>query len=100
LGVVTKSAYGIIYTVKALKNCGVYTIEALTKCLLNTRLTEFEVIKVVENCGVVKSCGEVSLRSTSRATMTATETTKATAKAVAVVTPTEKKENYDPIMLS
>jgi hypothetical protein len=32
--------------------------------------------------------------------MTATETTKATTEAVSVVTPTEEKENYDPIMLS
>jgi hypothetical protein len=71
----------------------------LAKCLLNTCLTEFEVIEVVEHGRVVEACGEVSLSSTSRAT-TATETTKATAKAVAVVTPTEKKENYDPIMLS
>lgn len=96
LGVISKSAYGIIYTIKALKNCGVYTIEALAKCLLNTCLTEFEVIKVVKNGRVVEACGEVSLRSTRRAIAT----TKATAKAVAVVTPTEKKENDDPIMLS
>lgn len=98
LGVVTKSAYGIIYAIKALKNCGVYTIEALTESLLNTCLTEFEVIEVVQYGRVVEACGKVSLCCTSRATMrTAAETT---AKAVAITAPTKDEENDNPIMLS
>ena len=102
LGVVTKSAYGIVYTVKALQNCGVYTIKALTKCLLNTCLTEGEVIEFADNCGVVETCGKVSLCSTSRAnTMIATtKATETAAKSVAITAPTEDEENYDPIMLS
>ena len=97
LGVVTKSAYGIVYTVKALHNGLLNTIEALAKRLLNACLTKFEVIEVVENGRVVETCGKVSLCSTSRATMS---TATKTAKAVAITAPTEDEENYDPIMLS
>jgi hypothetical protein len=62
-------------------------------------LTEFEVIEVVEYGRVVEACGKVSLCSTSRATTT-TETTESAAKAVAIVAPTEQKENDNPIVLS
>jgi hypothetical protein len=96
LHIVAKSANCIVYAVKALKNCGINAVETLTESLLNARLTEFEVIKVVEYGRVVEACGKVSLCSTSRAITS----TKATAKAVAVVAPTEEKENDDPIMLS
>ena len=92
LYVVAQSAYGIVYTVKALHYGLLDSVEALTERLLNTCLTELDVIETVEDSGVVESCGEVCLRSDRRTIATAETATEA----IAIVTPTEKKENDEP----
>ncbi len=77
LYIVAKVANRITYTIKALKHRSVYAVKALTKSLLNCRLSELNVVEVAENCGIVEACRKVSLCCTRR---TAT-TTRATASA-------------------
>jgi hypothetical protein len=97
LHIVAQVADGIINTVKALENGGVYTVKALAQGLLNTSLTQSEVIQVGQYSGIVEASGKISLSGTGVATIsTALTATKATAEAVAATAPTEQQQDDNP----
>lgn len=93
LGVVTETTQSIVYTVETIGYSIVECVGAICKSV--SLLVEFGNESLLVNCG-----SNICLCCTRRSTMTAAKTTETATKAVAVVTPTEKKENYDPIMLS
>jgi hypothetical protein len=88
---IAEGTHSIVNTVETLKDCGVHTIETLTQSVLNA-------VKVVENCGIVETCGKVCLCCTRRATATALTCTIATAEATkaSVTAPSKEEQNDDP----
>jgi hypothetical protein len=93
LQIVAETTQSIIYTVETIGYSIVECVGAICKSI--SLLVEFGNESLLVYCG-----SNICLCCTRRSTMTATETAETATKSVAITTPTEDEENYDPIMLS